>query len=65
MAKPQKQVSAAQQKKIVDLYNQGYGLVAISKNLGHCGAVVRRVLVENGVEIRPVGRPCKEAEAEK
>jgi hypothetical protein len=64
MPKPRKQVSAAQTAKIVDWYTNGYkgrqyGINDIGDALGHAGTVIKRVLVEQGVTIRPVGRPRK------
>jgi len=57
MPKPRKCVSAAQQGKIVNFYDKGYGLKDLGEHFGHCVSVIRRVLVDNGVGIRAVGRP--------
>ena len=47
-------VSEAEQKKIIELYSQGYGIVYISKNLGElfCQDKVKRVLKDNNIKIR-------------
>jgi len=57
MSRQRKCVSAGQQNKIVKFYNQGYGLKDLGEHFGHCVAVIRRVLVDNGVGIRSIGRP--------
>ena len=57
MPKPRKNVSVAQARQIVESYADGHGFKALGKHFGHCVAVIRRVLVDNKVKIRPVGRP--------
>jgi hypothetical protein len=59
MPRARKEVSEAQRNKIRDSYEQGIGMLRIGTNLGHNVGVIRRVLVELGFEIRPVGRPTK------
>lgn len=48
------QVSKEDVEKIINLYNQGYGLNAISQRMGKlfCFDKVRRVLKDNGVKLR-------------
>lgn len=59
MARRRKDVSEAQRNSIKSWYEQGQGLKPISDKFGHNMEVIRRVLVEAGVTIRPVGRPLK------
>jgi hypothetical protein len=59
MPRRKKDVSEAQRNSIKSLYEQGQGLKALSLKFGHNMEVIRRVLVEAGVTIRPVGRPHK------
>lgn len=59
MGRKRKEVSAAQQKKIEKLYAEGWGLLTISKTLGHNVGVIRRVVVAIGLKIRGRGRPRK------
>jgi hypothetical protein len=60
MPRPTKEVSLAQRSKIVARYSEGWGLLTISKDIGHNVGVIRRVLVEEGLTIRHVGRPAKQ-----
>ena len=59
MAKPRKAVSAAQVREILARYEQGIGLHLLGLDFRHAPSVIRRVLVENGIEIRRMGRPNK------
>lgn len=45
---------------IVDAYANGHGFKALGDHFGHCVSVIRRVLTDNHVKIRPVGRPGPE-----
>lgn len=44
-------------RKIVKLYAEEIGFTEIGGQLNYCAAVVRRILVEEGVTIRGRGRP--------
>ena len=59
MPRELKEVSAAQVRKIVEMYGEGKGFKAIRVALGcqHCIGVIRRTLVDNGIEIKGRGRP--------
>lgn len=59
MAAKLKEVSAAQSRKIVEMYDEGKGFKGIRVALGcqHCIGVIRRVLTEHGRTIRGRGRP--------
>jgi hypothetical protein len=59
MPRRRKDVSEAQRNSIKSWYEQGQGLKAISLKFGHNMEVIRRVLVEMNVTIRPVGHPRK------
>jgi hypothetical protein len=59
MGKPRKEISEAQRRRIVEDYREGYGFHHLAALYGHCDEVIRRVLVEAGVTLRPVGRPAK------
>ncbi len=50
-------VKSNTQRSIVSKYNKGMGLIALGEEFGLSPAIIRRVLVENDVTIRPVGRP--------
>jgi hypothetical protein len=58
--RPRKQVTSAQKRIIIEGYNRGRGFDALNAATGHCRAVVRRILVDAGVEIRGRGRPSKD-----
>ena len=59
MARKKKDVSEAQVRIIREMYDDGTGMLRISKKVGHNVGVIRRVLTEAGYEIRPVGRPIE------
>lgn len=59
MARKRKEVSEAQRRMIRQRYEDGDGMLQIGNDLMHNVGVIRRVLTEQGVEIRPVGRPYK------
>jgi hypothetical protein len=57
MARPRIVVSENHRRSIVSRYDKGEGLRNIGKALGYKLQIVRRVLVENGIEIKDRGRP--------
>lgn len=58
MARPKVKVSANQTRSIVSRYGKGEGLVAISEALDLGVQIIRRILGEQGVEVRGRGRPA-------
>ena len=44
-------------EKVCKLYAKGLGLRTVAEEVGKSGAWVRSVLVLNGLEIKPRGRP--------
>jgi hypothetical protein len=60
MPRPRKVVTENQRRSIVAQYAKGTGLKEIGDSFENTltVAIVRRVLVENGSEIRLRGRPC-------
>jgi hypothetical protein len=61
MPRKKKEVSQAQVRIIREAYETvpPTGMLKISKLVGHNVGVIRRVLIEAGYEIRPVGRPIE------
>lgn len=58
MPRPQIVVKPNTQRSIVSKYNKGLGLVALAAEFELSTPVIRRVLVDNDVEIRGRGRPA-------
>lgn len=60
MPRLRKEVSEAQKRIILEDYAKGDGMLKIGDKLNHNVVVIRRVLIEEGVVIRHVGRPRNE-----
>lgn len=56
MAATKIEFTAAETKKMVKLYEDGWGLVAVAEEFGVSLPVARRTLIEAGTKIRPRGR---------
>jgi hypothetical protein len=59
MGKPRKQLPPGQIEKIIDDYQNGAGLLTLRERYGHSVGVIRRILTEDGITVRHVGRPQK------
>lgn len=60
MARQRKQISEAQRRIILERYDAGEGMTIIGATWGHCTSTIRRLLIENGRTVRPVGHPKKQ-----
>ena len=59
MGRAKTEVTENQRRSILSRYQKGEGFNPIGEALNLSFGVIRRVLVENNVEIRGRGRPCK------
>ena len=59
MSRQRREVSPGQVRQILERYDAGAGMKVIGDVHGFNVVVIRRVLIENGRVIRPVGRPFK------